>query len=154
MTTRLSSQDVMRQLLADPATIERLAREHLDKQRQAKDARDAFIASPTFTGMLAMLTDAPEGLGFDNEELAYFPEQVVQRVWQNRYTVADTERLLDVLTHPSDAEVPPDSKTTDPELLFFNQRYTFHGVMVSILSGQGTIVAVHNRPLIGPRSQP
>lgn len=143
MTTRS-----IKELLADPEFLEKLAKGVEEEMAQRRREREEFAASETFTRMVAALRDNPEPLRVDSEEVAYFADRVKAQVGWTFATENDIRLFFDIVASPNADTVEPGSLTEDDDCMFDNCSFRHHGLHVWMMSGQGTVISVYNTAAI------
>jgi hypothetical protein len=139
MTTRS-----VKELLADPAFREQLAKgiaeDIANRQRQRAD----FLRSETFTHMVAALRDNPNPVRVASEDIARAPDRVKTETGWTFASEADLQLFFDVLASPHADTVEAGSRTEDKDCMFDNCSFRHYGLHVWMMSGQGTVTTISN----------
>jgi hypothetical protein len=135
--------DKIKAILSDDSFWDGVVEKLKTQQQQDKTQRELFSQSQTFSDMLSSLTQANQPLGFNSENFAYFPDKIKTELGWQSYTDEQIEQFIDVMEYADG--LPKEQRHIDEECPFYNQNFEFHGLFVSILSGQGTIIGIHNK---------
>lgn len=129
--------------LATLRSPERMA-EFEAELRAKRDARAAFAKSDTFQRMLEAFK-SKEPTSVDTEEASYFLDKVRAAAGWEFATKEDVDFFFSVVSDSSAATVEPGSQGEDEDCPFDNENFRNHGLDVFRMSGQGTIITIHNR---------
>lgn len=113
--------------------------------RAKRDAREAFAKSDTFNRMLEAFKGQCEHLVVDSEEVSYFPDKVRTTAGWEFATKEDIDQFFDVVSDSGADTVEAGSVTEDEDCPFDNSQFRHFGLTVYRMSGQGTIITIHNR---------
>lgn len=127
--------------LKDPAFIDRVVAGLVER----KKAEEQFSQSETFQKMVAALVNNPQPVGIDNEELAYFLEEVKTEIGWDFVTEADCDLFFSLMADPSSEHIEPGSYSEDPSCPFQNCSFRKHGLNVFTMYGQGVTIQVSNQ---------
>lgn len=134
----------IKELLADPAFREQLAKGFAEDMANRRRQREDFLRSETFMRMVAALRDNPSPVRVDSEEIAYFPDRVKAAVGWTFASEADVRLFFDVVASPDADTVEAGSRTEDEDCMFDNCSFRHYGLQVWMMSGQGTVISISN----------
>lgn len=139
MTTRS-----VKDLMADPEFRAQLQKGFAEDMAARKRQREAFLASETFTRMVAALRDNPNPLRVDSEEIAYFADRVKAEVGWTFATEEDIRMFFNVVACPHAETVEAGSQSEDDDCMFDNCSFRHFGLSVWMMFGQGTAICISN----------
>lgn len=119
--------------------MKKVVEETVKRLNAEKEKRLTFFDSPLCKKMMEEIKEKNHML--ESESFAYFPERDrVPLGWGNEISDADVQLFLSVMAERSFGEVT--NETEDNECGFFNFSFVREGLLVSLISGQGTSIMV------------
>ena len=139
-TPALPIKDLVHRLKEDPTFLDDAIRKYGEELQKEHLVQAAFVASPVFQSIADAIRSRPPTEYFDSETASYFPDRMKQALNLPDLTKDDLNRFFNAMGQSSAAD--EGSLTEDDGCAFPNCQYRIHGLSVSLLSGQGTIITV------------
>lgn len=130
----------------DEAMFDKILASVAKAMDQEAKSREAFIASDVFKGIVSKFASNPEPVQLDAEHLSYFPEKALALAGLSDYSKEQVLTFLSVMSSFLPAARDEGSVVVDDdEASFDNATFEAHGLVVSMVFGQGTSVTVRNK---------
>jgi hypothetical protein len=116
-----------------------------EKMARDAQAREDFMKSDVFQRIASQLANHPEPVQLDAEHLAYFPEQALAQAGLSEHSKEDVSTFLSAMSSLLETARENGSVVVEENANFDNATFESHGLVVSLVFGQGTAVTVSNK---------